>query len=455
VYVGHEWYSRYRLDYDRFDYVWIPRYGKNDGTPEGSKKPSYPCDLWQYTSVGKAPGISGNVDLNALTGTKPMAYFTDTAESKITGGDNVAIDFDKYILSTGTHYISNSGKDENGTYHGGQAGDQSGHEWELKKWYSRPWTVVLRWPDIKVALKMAELGISAALNDRIGYDQYQRTTYWKQLEKAGYDPSKITVACEEDCTAGVTANCKAAGFLMDVPALEELAIDTYSANMKTRFVRAGFRALTESKYLTCPNYLLPGDVLLYEGHHAAMNITYGKNVRPENVSKPPENMSKPPEDDALLRKGDGGDDVRQMQRLLLKWDPDCLPKYGADGDFGSETLRALTRFQDFRGLAASGVYDEPTRQALVAYTNSLAAGTEQPALEYDEEPAYTVTITGESVNVRAGNSLSSAVLGVVHRGDLLPYQGVKSADGGRTWLLVEYEGQNGWVSDKYAEVTEG
>ena len=42
--------------------------------------------------------------------------------------------YDKYIMSTGTHYISNSGKDENGTYHGGKAGDQSGHEWGLKKW---------------------------------------------------------------------------------------------------------------------------------------------------------------------------------------------------------------------------------------------------------------------------------------------------------------------------------
>ena len=36
--------------------------------------------------------------------------------------------YKKYILSTGTHYISNSGSDENGAYHGGKAGDQSGHE---------------------------------------------------------------------------------------------------------------------------------------------------------------------------------------------------------------------------------------------------------------------------------------------------------------------------------------
>ena len=59
----------------------------------------------------------------------------------------MAIDFQKYIMSTGTHYISNSGSDENKKYHGGKAGNQTGHEAELKGWYSCPWTVVLRWRD--------------------------------------------------------------------------------------------------------------------------------------------------------------------------------------------------------------------------------------------------------------------------------------------------------------------
>jgi len=193
------------------------------------------------------------------------------------------VNYDKYILSTGIHYISNSGRDERGKYHGGAAGDQSGHEWELKAWYSRPWTVVLRYPDIKVGLKIARLGVAAALNDKIGYDQYQRTTYWKALEKAGYDPSRIDAPCEEDCTAGVTANCKAAGCLLGIPSLQNLPVDTYSGNMRARFVQAGFKALTASKYLSGPDYLLPGDILLCENHHAATNVTYGRRVRPADT----------------------------------------------------------------------------------------------------------------------------------------------------------------------------
>lgn len=190
----------------------------------------------------------------------------------------MAIDFNKYIYSTGTHYIANSGKDENGAYHGGKAGDQSGHEAELKKWYNRPWTVVLRYSNQAVALKIAELSIAMCLNDQVGYDQDQRGTYWQQLKAAGYDPSKITTACEEDCTAGVSANVKGTGALMGIKALENLPLCT-SRNMRQEFVKAGFVALTASKYLTSPDYLLPGDILLYESHHAACNITIGSNVR--------------------------------------------------------------------------------------------------------------------------------------------------------------------------------
>ena len=57
----------------------------------------------------------------------------------------------KYINSTGTHYISNSGSDENGAYSGGQAGDQTGKEWRMRDWYNRPWTCVLRYPEDRSA----------------------------------------------------------------------------------------------------------------------------------------------------------------------------------------------------------------------------------------------------------------------------------------------------------------
>ena len=77
-YVAHNLYQKYGYDTLRslFDFTWIPRYGKNDGTIEGSTKPKFDCDLWQYPSTGKVAGISGNVDVNIITGTgKTLAWF--------------------------------------------------------------------------------------------------------------------------------------------------------------------------------------------------------------------------------------------------------------------------------------------------------------------------------------------------------------------------------------------
>lgn len=184
----------------------------------------------------------------------------------------------KYINSTGVHYISNSGSDENGSYTGGKAGDQTGKEWQMRAWYSRPWLCVLRHPNQAVALKLAILAIDAALNNHIGYDQSQNRTYLAQLKKVGWEPSKITVDCETDCSAGVCANVTAAGYLLGIDALKNHT-GTYTGNMRSALTKAGFQLLTDSKYLTCGDYLLPGDILLHDNHHTATNVSVGKKVK--------------------------------------------------------------------------------------------------------------------------------------------------------------------------------
>lgn len=42
-----------------------------------------------------------------------------------------------------------------------------------------------------------------------------------------------------------------------------------------------------------------------------------------------------------LKKGSYGNNVRRLQTALKKINPSALPKYGVDGDFGSETEAAL------------------------------------------------------------------------------------------------------------------
>lgn len=76
VYIAHELYRTWNLDYAHYAYTWIPRYGRNNGTIGGSIKPSYPCDLWQYTDKGRIDGVRGDVDLDVLNGSKPLEFFT-------------------------------------------------------------------------------------------------------------------------------------------------------------------------------------------------------------------------------------------------------------------------------------------------------------------------------------------------------------------------------------------
>lgn len=66
-----------------------------------------------------------------------------------------------------------------------------------------------------------------------------------------------------------------------------------------------------------------------------------------------------------LRKGSKGTDVQIMQELLLKHG-EQLPKYGADGDFGKETLNAVKDFQKKNGLKVDGICGKNTWAALNA-----------------------------------------------------------------------------------------
>ena len=172
--------------------------------------------------------------------------------------------------------LSNSGHDERGKYNSGTAGDQTGTEWEIRSWYNRPWACVLRHPTTEVRTKIAELAWKAAKNDKIGYDQYQRTTYWTQLEKAKYNPSAITVACEADCSAGVCANVKAVGYLLGIDKLKKISI-TSTHYMREVFKNAGFTVLTASKYLNGTTNLKEGDILLYDSVHTCTVVDDASN----------------------------------------------------------------------------------------------------------------------------------------------------------------------------------
>lgn len=173
--------------------------------------------------------------------------------------------------------ISNCGHDERNKYTGGKAGDQTGEEWKITEWYNRPWNCVLRYPDAKVRALIADKAEKAAKNDHIGYDMYQRYTFFAELEKVGWDPAKITTDCEADCSSGITAIVRAIGFELGIKKLQLIPETTYTENMKNNFEKAGFEVLTGQKYTKSQANLLRGDILLNHTKHCATNLTNGSN----------------------------------------------------------------------------------------------------------------------------------------------------------------------------------
>ena len=291
--------------------------------------------MWQYSSKARVDGINDEIDISVVKQEFNMSCRKTAPKENALAKDNV-----KIFPTTNPVKISNSGSDEHGNYKGGAAGDNTGKEWYIRDWYNRPWNCVLRHPDPEVRACLADLATKAANNNRIGYDQYQRQTYWNELQKVNYDPSKITVACEADCSAGVIANIKAAGYLLGRKELQNITC-TYTGNMRSGLTAAGFACLTESKYLTGSSYLVAGDVLLNDKHHTATAVTNGI----QSDGSIPAAATMP-----LLKKGSQGEAVKKLQQTLNGKGY----KLTEDGDFGNKTEAAVKAFQKANGLEVDG-----------------------------------------------------------------------------------------------------
>lgn len=166
--------------------------------------------------------------------------------------------------------IGHASLDENKKIKGGAAGDQSKTEVCTRSWYSKPWSCVIRPKDKTVAEKIAKAMEQACANNNIGYDQGQRTTLYAQAKAVNWDISKITTACECDCSSLVAVCVNAAGIKVNK--------DMYTGNEKTALANTGaFEVLTDSKYITMAKYLKRGDILLGTGHTAVV-LTNGANA---------------------------------------------------------------------------------------------------------------------------------------------------------------------------------
>ena len=439
LYIGQNVYWKYALDYDRYDYIWGARYGANDGTLEASIQPDFTCHLWQYTSHGRVAGIAGDVDLSVLTGTLPLEHFTGAKK----GGDTTMaqkMPVNKFVEQLAEALNSKDGYIMGAYGQNPRTGylDLSVPESKCKSAWKPTGYYYQQYLDPK-----------QYKTDK----QYKQALKWRKQCTRVWDCNGLAEGIYE-LFAGVCINSKARynyaqwcdpkgeGMIpveRRVPGAAVFWSDDKAS--KIHHVAYLYKPVKEGD----PS----GDWYIIE----AKGVMYGV-VKSKLYSRKPNFwgiMSKyfdysgsptpaPPKlGDRDLQKGDKGDDVKELQQDLMKLGY-SLPKYGADGDFGGETKKAVQSFQLDHGLIVDGI---------------MNVGADYDALfkALDEPTTQMVEITGDSVNVRsAPGTTGTRVLGTVHKGDRLPYQGKTQKADGRDWYLVVYANQNGWVSSKYARL---
>lgn len=234
-----------------------------------------------------------------------------------------------------------------------------------------------------------------ALDDNHGYDQVDR---WGN---PNYDCSGLVINCLEN--AGIPAKQKGA---------------TYTGNMSEVLPNIGFKNVIASVNLSTGSGMKRGDVLLGNGHtafycgngklvHASINekgtTTGGKSgdqtgreicIR-SYYNKPWKYVYRYTGEvsDAgtvnvrnYLQKGDSGDAVKEMQKMLIGCGYSC-GKSGVDGSFGGDTEKALLAFQEFYALEVDGKYGPASKAKLTSVYNGKQSAA---APEVAKSPRYTV-----------------------------------------------------------------
>lgn len=68
-----------------------------------------------------------------------------------------------------------------------------------------------------------------------------------------------------------------------------------------------------------------------------------------------------------FKKGDKGKEVTKLQNLLMWISPGCLPRFGADGEYGNECYNAVKVCQSILKVKVDGLWGKASQNAAKAY----------------------------------------------------------------------------------------
>ena len=238
--------------------------------------------------------------------------------------------------------------------------------------------------------KAVQWAIATANNNAHGYSQASR-----------WGP-------DYDCSSFVIEAYEQAG----VPVREAGA--SYTGNMRGAFIACGFVDVTYAVGIASGYGVEAGDVLLNYAAHTCLAIGGGKvaNCRtdeghpqagdqsgneiriqnywdgspnrwncvlrykgqPSGETSSAGSTNVGNSDNAVLKRGSKGTAVKALQNILILLGYDC-GRWGADGEYGSDTEKAVRELQKDHDLPVTGSVDEKTLEAI----NSAKSSGEKPA----------------------------------------------------------------------------
>lgn len=174
-----------------------------------------------------------------------------------------------------------------------------------------------------------------------------------------------------------------------------------------------------------------------------------------------------------LKKGDTGNAVKEMQKMLIKIGYSC-GSAGADGDFGNNTESALKAFQKASKLTVDGVYGTQTKNKLTeAYKaatkpNTKSTDTNKPvavkkqvtsscyARGFDKTIAGTYKTTAD-LYMRNDAGTNKRALCLIPKGTEVACYGYYNVANGVRWYYIQFVDNSGtqytgFSSSKYLKL---